>query len=589
MASTTTSLNNHNFGGIRRKDSMFSEDKITCSDCQNVELYYTELNSAVGIRTAKGNTSLPLKVVTTVDNEEVLSDLQEGETIVGVFETVQLTNTYYIIYTEYTDSVTSSNSEGRLYKLNLSNGNLERFDLGEVNSSPRKLSVTGKCQGTDFQQGMIIDGFCFSNGVDIVFIYSNTEKPSSPLVVAGNEPNTFGTGDKLAVNLTDNINRTVKGLGVVNLFNRLWIFDDNVLWFSRSNAIATFVNLDNSTPPQPDNSSTEVTRAGYIEFSKDITAIHEYLGSLAVFHKDSSALVTETGQEAPLFKASDESPGGCAAYDALVFHGTDLFFYDDTKKGIFSFQQVVNGDKTLSDNIAYDIQDELMAISNNYLHKIRALSVVTSDRNEIWFLTPIESTYTVKEYNELTEQYEDVTKPASIILIYDYIRGEWVKRKCQKINCISIIDYNLYSAGDKLYQEYMTNTFDGDYIKNYYQCTVMNLGTDNTLKITKFPPRLTIDASYQNHFFVKYVKNYNITKKPKIKELFSKSFGNIMTWNSGDKYNDNKIFKPGAISGIIKMPSATYKALEITLYTTDKDQAFTIKALEFSRIKVKQI
>jgi hypothetical protein len=580
MASTQTSLNNHFFGGIRRKDSMFTEDKITCSDCQNVELYFTELNSGVGIRTSKGNVAVDLNISTTVNNEEQLSPLPEGEEIIGIFETVQNNVTYHIVYTE-------DSSSGHLYRMDMLHNKLYEMP------SRRPLVVTGKAHGENFQFGTI-DAFVFSNGENLEYIYTNIDY-TVPFVVAGAEPAEYATGMKMTLDtdsegrIIGNDGSEVKGLGLVNLFKRLWVFNGTKLYYSTSPGIGVFRNGAGH--------ETEVTRAGVWEAPKNITAIHEYLGSLAVFHNNSSCLITEDAET--LFKASDESPGGCASYDALVFHGTDLFFYDDTKKGVFSFQQVINGDKTLGDNIAYDIQSELMEFDRSKLSDIRALSVITADRNEIWFLVPIESTYTVKEINEQTQEEIEITKPASIVLIYDYIRGEWVKRKCQHINCIGILGYNLYSAGTKLYQEYTTDDYDGDFIENFYQCTVMNLGTDNTLKITKFPPRLTIDASYQNKFFVKYVKNYNISKKPKIKPLASKSFGNIMTYNSGDKWSGTdsqqvahdygKIFKPGAISGIIKMPSATFKALEITFYTTDKNQEFTIKALEFSRLKVKQI
>lgn len=563
MASTQTSLINHNFGGIRRKDSMFSEDKITCSDCQNVELYYTELNSAVGIRTSKGNASIGL-------------DIPDGEKVVGLFETVQNGEKYIIIYTETGEVGTSG---GKLYSYNTLTENLQEKVSG--------LTVTGKAQGTDFHATWA-DIFVFSNGEELKFIYTSYDHLSTPLAIAGVDDEDWE--DALVVDLRDVENHgsdpiedgNVKGLGLVNLYGRLWVFNGVNVWWSHEGAFGDFHTTSSDT--------SVTTNPGVWHASKEVTAIHEYLGSLAVFHKDSSQLITENGTTG--FKATDESPGGCASYDSLVFHGTDLFFYDDTKKGVFSFQQVINGDKTLSDNIAYDIQDELLSIRKDYLHKIRALSVVTSDRNEVWFLLPIESTYTVKV------EGVDVTKPASIIMIYDYVRGEWVKRKCQKINCISVLDSVLYSGGDNVYVEYSTNSFNGDYIQNYYQCTIMNLGTDNTLKITKFPPRLTIDAASNNHFFVKYIKNYQITKKPKVKELQSKSFGNVMVYNSGDKYSGTKdgvvydfgkIFKPGSISGIIKIPSASFKAIEITFYTMEKGQEFVIKALEFSRIKVKQV
>ena len=85
--SSITNLINYNFGGIRRKDSVFSSNKITCSDCQNVELFFTELNSGVGIRTTSGNTS-------------VCNILPTDEKIIALFESTQLGNKYLFLYTE---------------------------------------------------------------------------------------------------------------------------------------------------------------------------------------------------------------------------------------------------------------------------------------------------------------------------------------------------------------------------------------------------------------------------------------------------------------------------------------------------------
>ena len=116
--------------------------------------------------------------------------------------------------------------------------------------------------------------------------------------------------------------------------------------------------------------------------------------------------------------------------------------------------QVVNGDKTLGENIALDIQDELFSIRPEVLGNIKTLSVVTSDRNEVWFLIP-----------DTEEEY-------SKIMIYDYLRRTWVKRKSQKISSIAIVNSKLYSAGKKIYQEYVSNSFDGKFIealKSFYK------------------------------------------------------------------------------------------------------------------------
>ena len=615
MASSTISLINNTFAGIRRKNSSFSSECISCSDCQNVELYYTKLNSGVGIRTAKGNIAVTKKEI----ENNIVSIVPEDENIIGIFESFMDNDTYFFVYTE-------NQTEGKLYTYNTSAFELEL----QING----LEVTGKACGESFTQGWL-DMFIFSNGANVKYLYCDTEFHTGlqvevdkleneklytitdrvPAEVSGSaninkgvvsviledkeviltrnqqidtvimtsiddtvtDVNYYGWSTKDGKNyytttranviLVDPDGREVKGLGIKSFDSRIWIFDGKVLWYSQQGdcRVFNYVEVD------------KITSAGYIEFVKPITAIYPYLGSLAVFHKDSSVLVTLDATTG--FKQEEESPGGCASYDSLVFHGTDLYFYDDTKKGVFSFKQIVNGDKTLGENIALDVQDELISINSSDLDSIRALSVVTADRNEVWFLVPIISTY--------TKDGEEVE--ASAILIYDYIRGEWVKRKCQKINCLGLFRSKLYSAGKDIYEEYITSTFDGDFIESYYTCSIFNLGEDNTLKITKFPPRATCDGSYKNRFWIKYVKNYNPLKSPKVKEIAGKSYGGIMTWDSGDCWDTDLIYVPNSYNAILKLPSATFKALEITLYTTNASEDFCIKSIEYSKIKVKQV
>ena len=50
-----TTLICNNFSGINRSNSVFSSNIITAENMQNVELFATEVNTGVGIRTAKGN------------------------------------------------------------------------------------------------------------------------------------------------------------------------------------------------------------------------------------------------------------------------------------------------------------------------------------------------------------------------------------------------------------------------------------------------------------------------------------------------------------------------------------------------------
>ena len=518
MATVSTNLICNNFGGIRDINPEFSSEKISASDLQNVELFSTGLNSGVGIRTALGNKVL-------------FDNFAEDEVVVDIYETVQLSNKYFIVYTV-------DGNEGKIYSYSKYYNTVECIVSG--------LSPKAQSCATDFTQGWS-DYFVFSNGEDIVYIYSDSDK--GMLL-------THDTSD--AIKLVDPDGRNVKGLGVVAFDNRIWIFDGQVLWHSKQGDCRDFQTVETES----------ILSAGYIEFVKKITAIYPYLGSLAVFHKDSSCLVRN--DSTTRYLTTEESPGGCASFASLVFHGTDLYFYDDTKKGVFSFQQIVNGDKTLSDNIALNVQSFLTPISSTKLDEIRSLSVVTSDRNEVWFLIPISD-----EENR------------TIILIYDYIRQEWLKRKSQKINTFNMIDGVLYSAGKTINEEYNGSTFGGDFIECNYACSAFNLGADNTLKVLYFPPRLTIDSSYTNNFFVEYVRNYDRTKKIKKKEIKNRTVKNVLYFDVG--YWDKSYYMPRRLNSISKLPSATFKALEINILTEQEGQEFCIKNIEFSRIKVKQV
>jgi hypothetical protein len=114
------------------------------------------------------------------------------------------------------------------------------------------------------------------------------------------------------------------------------------------------------------------------------------------------------------------------------------------------------------------------------------------------------------------------------------------------------------------------------------------LGQDNTLKITKFPPRLTVDGNYICHFWVKYIKNYQALKQPKLKEIKSKQIPNVLVYDVGT-WDSEFIYEPNVLNSVIKIPSTTFKALEICFYTETPEQQFAIKSIEFSRLKVKQV
>ena len=501
-----------NFSGINRSNSVFSSSVITASDIQNVELFSTEINSGVGIRTTNGNISV--------------GEIPEGETVVNIFESVQNSNTYFFVHTE-------NSMVGKIYLFNP--------DSGLLTKKVDNLTLTGKSSATDVSQGWS-DLWVFSNGEEILTVEIGKLNQQSEL-----DEVTF-------LSLTDMEDRAVKGLGLVVYAGRLWIFNGQTLWYSVQENIYDFSTSD----------AEILTSAGYIEFVKNITAIYPYLGALAVFHKDSSCLISQESDG--IFAKTSEFPGGCAGYRALVFHGTQLYFYDDTKKGVFSFIQVVNGDKTLGENIAIDIQDELFTIPHSRLNNIQTLSVVTSDRNEVWFLLP------------------DENPDYSIIMIYDYMHKAWVKRKSQKINCISVIGGQLYSAGRKIYEEYNSSNFDGEFIEAFYKCTPLNLGVENSQKLLAYPPKITMDMYYSNDFNVEYTKDYDSTTT-KSRHITSKSLKNVLYFDTS--HWDSAIFPYEKINVIKKLPSAFFKTLQISFKTTEAGQNFCINNIEFGKIKEK--
>ncbi|MCD8378547.1 MAG: hypothetical protein LUB59_07150 [Candidatus Gastranaerophilales bacterium] len=508
----------NNFAGIKRINSSFSSSVISASDIQNVELFNTGINSGVGIRKMKGN-------------EAVLILENSSERIINAFESTQNSETHFFIHTE-------DESEGKIYQYNSHSGTLTLKAEG--------LDVTGQSCGVDFAQGWS-DLFIFSNGVNLLSIQlDNYDDDGNSAEVTTFEP-------------TDVDGRNVAGMGLVVFDGRLWIYNGVVLWYSVKEDCYDFSTCDPEI----------TTSAGYIELTKKITAILPYLGSLAIFHKDSSCLLSVNSDYS--YSISDDSPGGCASANALVFHGTELYFYDDTKKGVFSFSQIINGDTTLSKNIALDVQEELIDMDSTSLENIKMLSVILSDRNEIWFLIPNKD-----------DDY-------SIILIYDYIHEEWVKRKCQKLTTLAFVDKNLYSASEnKMFLEYSGDDFDGEFIQSYYYCSPLNLSADNTLKILYIPPRITLDVENANDFMVQYIKNYDSIKTPKTKHIKSKTIKNLFYWDTSC-WDSSAVYRPKETNSIKKLPPSTFKTLEIRFYTGDADQDFSIKNIEFSRIKVKQL
>lgn len=509
MNSNITKLICNNFAGIRNKTATFSSSRITAKDMQNVELYNTAIGEGVGIRNMKGNISI---------SDNLIPD---NETIINIFESTQKNNTYFFVHT-------ISETEGKVYHFDISSKTL--------NLKINGLSITNESYGIDFSQGES-DLFVFANGKDLIHTIE---------IGVENEVEELNIKDK-----EDNI---IKGKMLEIYDNRLWTCMGKRLYWSVQANIKDWSSSD----------ITISTSAGYVDFVKEITAIKPYLSSLAVFFKDSSLLITG---EYP-YSATDNSPGGCAYANALVFHGTDLFFFDYTKRGIFSFKQVVLGNKTLGENIASEIQEEIDKIDASRYKEIKIISVVMKDKNEIWLYLPTND-----------ENY-------STILIYDYLHKEWVKRVSNKVTCFCIYNSELYSAGKNIYKENQGNNFNGEFIQSYYKCSPYNQKSNTTIKALYYEPKVTMGISNTNNFWIKYIKNFDYLKPCKTKLVKSK-YKNFLIWDKGH-WGENywNILNSTAITRLPKI--SKFKILEIEIYNTNINEDFNIKSIEFSEMEIYQ-
>ena len=169
-----TSLICNNFSGINRSSSVFDSSVITAFDLQNVELFSTETNSGVGIRTVNGNIS-------------ICDLIPEDEIVINIFQSVQKRLTYFFVHTE-------NKVEGKVYLLNPTTGEL----IEKIN----KLTLTGKSTATDVAQGW-----------SDLWVFSNSEEIYSIELENYDEEGNLDEIKKM--DLVDPEGRVVKGLGLV--------------------------------------------------------------------------------------------------------------------------------------------------------------------------------------------------------------------------------------------------------------------------------------------------------------------------------------------------------------------------------------
>lgn len=475
----------------------------------------------------------------------------ENETIYGMFESVQQVNNesvrYWFVYT-------SDGTKGRIYQFDKS---LLTFTLIYDQLSHSKFS-----NGITIAQGLY-DYFFFTNGVDAPI----TIQMSAELV------------DRIqVVNAVDYEGRNIRGLGLESYDGRVIMTSDNRVHWSRQGDIYDWATVDSLS-----------TDSAYQEFDRQVTAVVYYNNSLIAFTDDYSVALVGNPAVATSFTRSGASGNGCASYRSILKFDNKLYYYDGKSKNIFAYYLYDTGQMRPSDGVANNIFDFFSTIDITRIKEMQFFPVLQGEKNEIWLKIP----------NKDGE---------STILILNYTIGEWVVRKEQTINQVMIYDDEIFSCYDnKILKEYVGNLYEDEFIPSEYEFSIINLGSDATLKACKGRIFLTLESingdgtDIDNDFFIEFIRDGNELRR-KVKRISKKMPENTLIWvqdeadlSGGHWVEDESDTSGGVWLQISKYdqlfkisPIAPFKQLKIRIFTSEAGQRFAIKRIEFAKIKIKR-
>jgi hypothetical protein len=380
---------------------------------------------------------------------KVVCELEQK--IVGQFESVQNGVFYHFIYA-------CDETRGYLYCFDQQRDKLELLSV--------ELSVSAVCNGITVAQGYD-DWFVFTNGVDDYV----------GVCLGQTDPN-----DRIQfLNATDAEDREIRGLALEVQDGRLVTACENrVHWSAQANI------FDWSS-----SQSNLVTIPAYQEFDRPVTAIACYHNGLIAFTDESSVVFSGNPGDASSFSRSGATGGGCASYRSLVKFDNRLFYYDQKARNVFAYYLLDTGQTRPSSGYADDVLSYFDKLSPNRIREIEMFSYVSGEKSEIWLKLP--------------------TEDENLILIYDYLKSEWVERSAQAdISAFAVVDGILYSASENvILRENMTSTFNGIYKPSEYKTGLINLGSDSNVKIPKMPLIMTLDWEYDNDFYIEFIYDDN--------------------------------------------------------------------------------
>lgn len=462
--------------------------------------------------------------------------------VVGQWESVQNRVSYHFVYAV-------DEAQGYLYLYKADSNSWEVLKDG--------LSVTETCNGMTMAVGFE-DWFIFTNGVDDylgVCMAKELESDRVKFLEANDDDGTPIRGLCL---------ETYDGRLVTNSKNRVhWSVQQNI--------------FDWKTATDPNI----LTGGAYQEFDRDVRAMVYYNNTLLVFTDDYSTYFSGNPGDASSFTRGGATGGGCCGFRAVVKFDNKIFYYDGKAQNVFAYYLIDTGQTRPTNGLADNVIGFFSGTDGSRAEQMEIVPYISGDRSELWFKLP----------------YLDGDK----ILIYDYLKSEWVERQQQQyVKGLSVIGGSLYSAdGNKILREYMTSDFAGTFIPAEYKMNIINIGSDSNLKVPKMPLILTLDFDYENDFFmefiyddrpersktkriVKFAKEYLIWangEKDEIGGLWAEDEGDEVggMWLSEDK--NTVMFN---LAGLLN-----FKQLQIRIYTAEAGQEFGIKRIELKRVKLK--
>ncbi len=448
-----------------------------------MKLLFNDLSGGINTSDTKLNLSLQTKKVFSSEaiNVELFSDFgikrQNGNSLIISLPSID----------DVTQSVTSLFFVQHFLLITSSLGNIYSFNLSSNNLS---LLFQNQHGDSSYSFANFLNGTIIVNGVDNPLFFN----PSSNSVQQ--------------LSLTSSNGTSIKGESVAVFKSRLFISQDNVLFFSALGSYNDFSSSDD---------------AGFINNfhvdSTKIISLISYKDYLAIYKPNKTYLLSGTSPDD--FSISLFADKGSSSHKGLTTVNNRQYFISN---GLFALSQSGELNQiVLSDNIAHNISSVFNSLNQNYIDSIIMLPY--EKKNQIWCFLPVHN-----------------SKYINNVFIFDYYNKSWVQRVIPfNITAACSSPSNIYTADSmgNVYIEDYGASFNGVPISFSWKTQFFSLGHPNLFKsIEEF--FLILDSSSENKFIFSTFKNYDELFEDDYEAVFLTDLNNMIwdddssSWDSND-------------------------------------------------------